>query len=62
MGEPRQLALPGGITGGVSVLDADSFTEASARPDFMDHATRTLDESPVPLSPYAVAGIVQSDA
>jgi D-apionolactonase len=62
MGEPRQLVLPGGITGDVSVLDADSFTEASARPDFMDHATRTLDDSPVSLSPYAVARIVQSNA
>jgi D-apionolactonase len=62
MGEARDLALPGGLTGAMSILDADSFTEASAQPDFMDHATRTLDGDRISLSPYAVVRLVQPKA
>lgn len=62
MSEAREVTLPGEVTGPVSILDADSFAEAAARPDFMDHATQTLDGNRVSLSPYAVVRVVQANA
>jgi hypothetical protein len=45
-----------------SVLDAESFAEASAKPDFMDHASRTIAGDRVSLSPYAVVRVVHEQA
>ncbi len=55
MGEPKRAALDAALTGGLALLDAESFVAAMREPDALDRLEHPFAGAEVELDAYAVA-------